>query len=504
MSNKCPKCGEKLSPFYLKPTCPKCGVNIMQYGFDERLENDKIKAEHEWQRAEDFLNLIKNSSVGSPIAIMRLVLFFTPLLSMCLPMFYAAHKNVSLIAFVMSIVNHGFDLGAIASDKSYLFAVLAIICVIVFSLVEIICSLFSATKKGYKRNIVAFSVNFGVLFLLSALSICFGARAKAGLAVTFLIYLIKLVLHNAFEHKKIKGKNAALAVIVALSVAASAVCTVLPKNENYTDLPKSNGDISAVTFNVAAAFGSSFEDTESMARCARFADYMNKIKPDLIGTQEMNSFWLKELSAEMADYDNYGVKRGGDSEEKNSEMTAVFWNKNKFSLIDKNTFWLSETPDKESKYIFTDENGKPSEAGCYRVCSFVVLLDNATKQKVAFLNTHLDNASEQTANFGANVVLNKIDELKAQYGDDVRIVLTGDFNETPDGSAYKLVAAKLNDCTDVSKKTATYQEWGYRSTGNDPIDFIFTTGKGSDYTVLNDLSNGYVSDHYGVYSNITF
>lgn len=101
-------------------------------------------------------------------------------------------------------------------------------------------------------------------------------------------------------------------------------------------------------------------------------------------------------------------------------------------------------------------------------------------------------------------MLNKIDELKAQYGDDVRIVLTGDFNETPDGSAYKLVAAKLNDCTDVSKKTATYQEWGYRSTGNDPIDFIFTTGKGSDYTVLNDLSNGYVSDHYGVYSNITF
>ena len=26
MDNKCPKCGEKLSVFYLKETCPKCGA----------------------------------------------------------------------------------------------------------------------------------------------------------------------------------------------------------------------------------------------------------------------------------------------------------------------------------------------------------------------------------------------------------------------------------------------------------------------------------------------
>ena len=35
-------------------------------------------------------------------------------------------------------------------------------------------------------------------------------------------------------------------------------------------------------------------------------------------------------------------------------------------------------------------------------------------------------------------------------------------------------------------------------------DSIFTSGTGSDYTVLNDLSGGYVSDHYGVYANIRF
>lgn len=54
MSNKCPKCGAKLSPFYLKPNCPNCGVNIVQYGFDERLESDKIRAEKEWERFDNF------------------------------------------------------------------------------------------------------------------------------------------------------------------------------------------------------------------------------------------------------------------------------------------------------------------------------------------------------------------------------------------------------------------------------------------------------------------
>ena len=47
MENKCPKCGAKLSVFYLKPECPKCGCNIMNYNMEERLEADADKAEAE-------------------------------------------------------------------------------------------------------------------------------------------------------------------------------------------------------------------------------------------------------------------------------------------------------------------------------------------------------------------------------------------------------------------------------------------------------------------------
>ena len=54
----------------------------------------------------------------------------------------------------------------------------------------------------------------------------------------------------------------------------------------------------------------------------------------------------------------------------------------------------------------------------------------------------------------------------------------------------------------TEEERATYQGWGYKSEGDKPIDFIFTTEKGSNYRVLDDLSEGYVSDHYGIIAEI--
>lgn len=58
MDNKCPKCGEKLSIFYLKENCPHCGANIMYYNMDKRLEEDAAKAEAEYEKLSQFLDKI--------------------------------------------------------------------------------------------------------------------------------------------------------------------------------------------------------------------------------------------------------------------------------------------------------------------------------------------------------------------------------------------------------------------------------------------------------------
>lgn len=56
MDNKCPKCGEKLSLFYMKQTCPKCGANILYYGIEDRLKEDAEKAQKE---VEAFWGIIR-------------------------------------------------------------------------------------------------------------------------------------------------------------------------------------------------------------------------------------------------------------------------------------------------------------------------------------------------------------------------------------------------------------------------------------------------------------
>ena len=96
-----------------------------------------------------------------------------------------------------------------------------------------------------------------------------------------------------------------------------------------------------------------------------------------------------------------------------------------------------------------------------------------------------------------------IEKIKAKY-EGIEIILTGDFNQTDEGVAYKTITSVLNDTTDKSNEKATFQDWGYTSTGDKPIDFIFTSAKGKDYKVLDNLDRGYVSDHYGIMTTVDF
>lgn len=284
-----------------------------------------------------------------------------------------------------------------------------------------------------------------------------------------------------------------LSIILILSM----LCGCSTKHE-YQPIESKMGDgIKIVSFNCAAPWGNLLNGTASSARAKRFADYMNTVRPDSIGTQEMNQKWLDKLGELMSEYDSYGVIRGGDDNENKSEMNAVLWLRDKYDALDKGTFWLSETPDAESRY---------DGAGCNRVCSWVLLaLKGTNTPYYIHMNTHLDNASEKAANYGAEVIVQKMNELTAQYA-DIPIVLTGDFNETAGMPAYNTIAERLNEfggtAADNSEtQKPTYHEWGKIEEG-EPIDFIFVSKDKyiADYKVLDDVSNGFVSDHYGVYA----
>ncbi len=496
MNNQCPKCGGKISPFYLRQNCPHCGVDLLYYQLEERLEQDAAESARQEARLKHFVEILKASSVGTPLHIVRLVLFFTPLLSMCLPLYRAGHKNVSLIGFIMSIVNHGFDMSAWSRD--YLFAVLAMVLVIVLSLAVIINSLFSATAHGTVRNFIFSLVNTAVFGALSVLVCVSGGAVKIGFYVTLAIYLAELVLHFITAAKKPKGL---LMLSVALCAAVALVCMFIGTKPQAQEPFAVPAGIRVVSFNTAAPWGTPFDGTASSARAERFIGYMQRVSPALIGTQELNSAWLETVSAELPEYESYAVKRGGDDDENRSEMNGIFWRKDLFTAEKTETFWLSQTPETESRFTYIDENGEECEAGCNRICSYAILTENATGRKLAFLNTHLDNSSEEAMLFGAQLITDKIAAIKAAYP-EIAIVLTGDFNQTEDGAAYQLIASVLNDTTDKAAQQATWHEWGYSYTGDKPIDFIFTSSGQFTYQVLDNIDNGYVSDHYGIMADI--
>ncbi len=495
MSSKCPKCGKKLSAFYLKQNCPDCGVNLMYYKHDEMLEQDAKKAAAEVEKVENFKALLKNSAVKTPLHIVRLVLFFTPLLSMCLPMYYAGHKKVSLIAFILSIVNHGIGIGVWSSD--YLFAVLAMVCVILFSLAVIINSLFSATENGGLRNLVFSLINTAVFGALSVLVCANGGEIRIGFYVTMAIYALESVLHLLTDKKKKRSLKGGVIMSVLLCAVIAAGCVMMPKDvrEPLFDDGGYYDENRVVSFNLAAPWGTPFDDTAGKDRKERFVNYMRYEDPALIGTQELNSEWLDYINKNMPEYESYAVKRGGDGDENTSEMNGIFWVKDIYEAVDTDTFWLSQTPDRESRFTYTDENGEKKEAGCNRICSYAILKNRNSGRLIAFMNTHLDNSSEEAVSFGAKLIVEKTAEIKAQYK-DIDVILTGDFNSTSDSDAYKIITSVLNDTT--KGECATWQDWGYTDTGDKPIDFIFTSKKGKSYEVLNNLTEGYVSDHYGI------
>ena len=190
MSNKCPKCGAKLSPFYLKPNCPSCGVNIVQYGFDERLESDKIRAEKEWERFDNFLNGLKMSSIGSPIAIVRLISFFLPIVALLIPVYKVNGAGINLISIIKSIIS---DSSSVFQNKAMLLCFISFAAVILTSLVCAVISLFSYTKNGYKRNIILSGIQICTFIALSTAAVINGASIFAGAAAVILLQILTLL-----------------------------------------------------------------------------------------------------------------------------------------------------------------------------------------------------------------------------------------------------------------------------------------------------------------------
>ncbi len=226
-------------------------------------------------------------------------------------------------------------------------------------------------------------------------------------------------------------------------------------------------------------------------------DYIKKTFPkynaDVIGFQEVLPHMRQWLIDNFTDYEICGVGRGANLDD---ESNVVAYRKDKFDLVSLETFWLSDTPRRPGTRFSTDQSP------CPRICTCTTLYSREAKKVFRHYNTHLDHEGAFAQAQGISLILGRIASDYDSWA--LPVILTGDFNVTPDSVVIKSVSnfsgcgEKLIDVT--SGITGTFH--GYKPEKRlTKIDYIFTNlpCDKSKTHVADDCENGvYLSDHYPV------
>ena len=222
---------------------------------------------------------------------------------------------------------------------------------------------------------------------------------------------------------------------------------------------------------------------------------IDQYAPDTIGIQEATGKWMDILTKSLSDKYAY-VSQARDTKGYKTEHNPIFYLKDKFTLLDSGTIWLSETP----MVPFS----KSYDSNCHRIATWVSLENIITGEIYTHLNTHLDHILESTRVAQVDVLLSKLCELQ-KIG---KVVCTGDFNTEPSSEVYSKMISVINDCKSVAENSDdgfTFHGYGKCDEFAGPIDYIFTSNdvKVNTYKIIRNTAKGmYPSDHYPIVADI--
>jgi len=200
---------------------------------------------------------------------------------------------------------------------------------------------------------------------------------------------------------------------------------------------------------------------------------------DVFGAQEVLAHQLEGMLEELPAYDAYGI--GRDDGKKKGEYAPVFFKKEKFTLLDSGSFWLSETPETPSKGW---------DASLPRICSWVHLKEKTTGETFWYFNLHLDHRGIKAREESCLLVLEKMKEIVGEG----TAFLTGDFNVDQHTDMYDVLhdSQWIYDAYETADKrmawNGTFNAFDDQLWTESRIDHIFTTEnvQVSHYAVLTE------------------
>jgi endonuclease/exonuclease/phosphatase family metal-dependent hydrolase len=221
---------------------------------------------------------------------------------------------------------------------------------------------------------------------------------------------------------------------------------------------------------------------------------IERMNPDLIGTQEGLYPQLKDLAADLPAYEWIGTGRDGGSR---GEFMAVFYRRERFEPLEYDHFWLSDTPNVVASSTWGNQNR--------RMVTWVRFRDRQSGGEFYFWNTHLDHAIQVAREKGAALIRERVDTLKTT----LPVLLVGDFNATAGANKAYDILVNAGGFTDTWTVAAVRRNEGVNSfhgfqgprPGGERIDWILARGPvTADATeiVTFQQDGQYPSDHFPV------
>lgn len=259
---------------------------------------------------------------------------------------------------------------------------------------------------------------------------------------------------------------------------------------------KAQAEVKVMSYNIRLDVKSDGENWWEK-RKDKVAGLVNYYEADFVGLQEVVHNQLLYLKDSLTGYNFIGV--GRDDGKEAGEYSCIFYKKDKYSVVEQSTFWLSPTPDVPSKGW---------DAALNRVCTYGLFKNNKTKKLVWVFNTHFDHMGKLARLESAKLIIKKIHELNTK---NYPVIVSGDFNSKPEDGPSQYMMANMQNSRSISKLVYgapdTWNGFKFNEKPNGCIDYIFVSKDDrisvlKFATITDSYDMKYPSDHFPVLATI--
>lgn len=231
--------------------------------------------------------------------------------------------------------------------------------------------------------------------------------------------------------------------------------------------------------------------------------------PDIFGLNEAGMDWISKFKADSDISGSYACAEGKPVDNAtDASYNPVFYRKDKFELVEVATKWLSDTPDRMSKY---------KDAKHYKTFTYVILKDKTSGEELMYVNVHLDGSNDADAHSALKEVRKKQAEVLKSFAAnyiELPIIIGGDFNEGQSSGVISGMSTntRFKYCSSIADKTVNIGTTDVNSdftekTEGVVFDYLFVTSDCitvQKYEQWDNVVNGkYPSDHLPVCAEIS-